>query len=186
MYAALLFSLCALLAVDARTDWMLATHTRAMSPAARDLLHLALSRSTIVRGLVNELERSDVIVLVMVSNELVTASRRPHMRFLGPAADARYVVVQMYSVSEPPVMQIPMLAHELRHALELAGAPEVRDGESFVRLFATIGWRVGRHKFETNAARLTEALVRQELARPWNGEAAAAKPQVHAGGRSLP
>lgn len=164
MYAALFLSFFTLFATDTR-DCLLWTHTRPMSPAARELLQVATHRSPLVRDFLTQLERSDVIVLFMASNEPANASRRAHMRFLVAAGNFRYVVVQLYVMDAPPIMQIPKVAHELQHALEFAAAPEVRDVAGFARLFARIGWHAGPHCFETVAARQAEQRALEELGR---------------------
>ena len=99
----------------------------------------------------------------MAVHQAATDTRRPFMRFLTAVADTRYVVIQMYWTPDPPVAHVPLLAHELQHALELAAAPDVRDQESCARLFARIGWPAGPQRFETEAARVTEGRVRREL-----------------------
>jgi hypothetical protein len=73
------------------------------------------------------------------------------------------VVVQLYLMDAPPILQIPKLAHELQHALEFAASPEVRDAAGFRRLFTRIGWSAGPHRFETVAARLAEQRALTEL-----------------------
>jgi len=152
-----------MLSTDAPADSLRSTHVRAMSPSSRHLLNLATTRSALVRALVGELERTDVVVLLMLSDEAATETRRPFMRFLTAVADTRYVVIQMYWTPDPPVAHVPLLAHELQHALELSGAPDVRDQESYTRLLAKIGWELGPRRFETHAARATEERVRREL-----------------------
>ncbi len=165
MYAALLLSLFTLLGpTDARSDRTAWSHVHPMSPTARHFLHAATQSSALVRTLMDELERTDVIVLFVLSIEPATAGRHPHVRFVTTTGNSRYVVLEMYTVNEPPVVQVPMFAHELRHALEIAAAPDVCDQKTFSRLFASIGWQAGPRRFETEAARTTERQVRAELA----------------------
>jgi hypothetical protein len=63
--------------------------------------------------------------------------------------------------------QLVTLAHELQHAAEIAGAPEVVGAPTLYRYFGRIGVRTGRElesdTFETEQARRTSAQVRQEL-----------------------
>ncbi len=139
------------------------THTRPTSPAARYLLQLATERSTSVRALVRELERTDLVVFLMFDVEAGGGSTPDYMTFLTDAAGSRLVLVRIYRRSDPLLAYVPTLAHELQHALELAAAPDVRDRETFARLFATIGWRTGGGQFETGRARAIEQHVRQEL-----------------------
>ncbi len=163
MRTAALLLLATLVAADAASDSLPWTHTRGMSSPARDFLRVATERSALVRALADALERTDVVVLFMFSNEPANEYRCPFLRFASAVGDTRYVVVQMYWTSDPPAMRIPALAHELQHALELAAAPDVRDEESFLRLYARIGWPSGPKQFETDQARWTEELVREEL-----------------------
>jgi len=63
---------------------------------------------------------------------------------------------------------VPWLAHELWHAVEIAGAPEVRDRASLLRLYQRIGegFRAGgRMEMETQRAQATQATVLNELRR---------------------
>jgi hypothetical protein len=163
MRAAVLLMLFVALAADARSASLHWTHTRPMSPAAGHLLQLATERSTLVRTLVEELERSDVVVLLTFSNEPVARSTHDFMTFLTEAGGTRFVTVCIYWRSAPPLVYIPRLAHELAHALELAAAGDVRDYETYVRLFRTIGRQGKDGQFETQRGRATEERVRQEL-----------------------
>lgn len=163
MPAALLLMLVVSASTGACGDPLPWTHTRAMSPATGRFLRMATERSGVVRALVEELERTDVVVLLDYSNEPGADSKWPFMTFLTAAAGIRYVAIQIYWKSIPPLAQVPLLAHELQHALELAAAPDVRDRESCVQLFARIGWPAAPGCFETDAARLIEKRVREEL-----------------------
>jgi hypothetical protein len=60
---------------------------------------------------------------------------------------------------------IALIGHELRHALEIAEATEVRDTRSLIRLYERIGHpTIGEHAYDTEAARDTGRMVRRELA----------------------
>jgi len=161
MRVAVLLMLFVALAADAHSASPRWTHTRPMSPAAGDLLQLATERSTLVRTLVEELERSDVVVLLTFSNEPVKV--RDCMTFLTEAGGTRFVAVRMHWRSVPSLAYVPRLAHELAHALELAAAGDVHDYDGYVRLFRTIGWEARVGQFETERGRATEERVRQEL-----------------------
>jgi len=163
MRAAVLLALFVTLAADARSASLPWTHTRAMSPAAGALLELAVERSRLVRALVDELERTDIVVLFMFTNEPLAEGTPDSMTFLTDATGTRFVAVTMRWRSVPWLAYVPFLAHELQHALELAMAGDVRDYESYVRLFRTIGRQARNGQFETESARAMEDRVRREL-----------------------
>jgi hypothetical protein len=59
---------------------------------------------------------------------------------------------------------VMLLGHELRHALELADAPDVRDAAALVSLYRRIGDSYSDgHRYDTAAARETGRRVRSEL-----------------------
>jgi len=58
------------------------------------------------------------------------------------------------------------LGHELRHAVEIAGMPEVRSDAQLASAYARIGWASsGDGFFETDAAVETGQQVARELVR---------------------
>ncbi len=164
MRAALIVVFVAALATSARSEPWPWTHVRPTSTDARQLLDLAVERSSVVRALLDELERTDVVALLVFSKEPVPDTATPFMGFVGATAETRYVVIHLFWKCVPPAAFVPMLAHELQHARELAAATEVRDRESFKKLFRAIGWSVGPNRFETEGARTVEMRVRHELA----------------------
>jgi hypothetical protein len=119
-------------------------------------------RSATVRDLIARLEATDVIVYVEVTpspqiplarTKLVTATSRARFLRIGLRATL------------PPFDVTPLLAHELQHAIEIADCPDARDDEGVRRLYQRIGHQHGTDKFETEAARDVERLVRQEIRR---------------------
>ena len=59
---------------------------------------------------------------------------------------------------------ISLIGHELQHALEIAGASDVRDTTSLIRLYERIGHASsGEHAYDTDAAQDTGRVVRKEL-----------------------
>lgn len=164
MRAALVMLMLALVAVTASGESRAWTHTRATSPAAKTLLRLATERSPLTRALVEDLERTDVVVYLIFSIEPVAQSTPAFMTFLTEAAGTRYVAIHLWWKSAPQLEYVPLLAHELQHALELAAAADVHDQEGYLRLFREIGWSSGTQRFETQGARAMEQRVRDELA----------------------
>ena len=65
----------------------------------------------------------------------------------------------------PPWDRLPLLGHELQHAVEIAGDAGARDDEGVRRLYQRVGFSGGVDKYETMAARDIERRIRLELAR---------------------
>jgi hypothetical protein len=133
---------------------------RAASPLMRSIITDTAARSATVRDLIARLEDTDVIVYV----ELTASPRIPIARtsLVTTSPTVRYLRIGINaSVPFPDVP--PMLAHELQHAVEIAEAPGVVDDAAVRRLFRRIGRTSGGDRFETEAARDVEWIVRREL-----------------------
>jgi len=122
-----------------------------------------IEQSPTFRELVARLERSDVVVYVSVeprpeskcpgATRFVTASK--YSRFLHISIDRAL----------PPKDTIALLAHELRHAIEIADAPAVQDLDSFRQYYERQGFHNEQMRtFDSRAARETGRRVRAELA----------------------
>ncbi len=60
--------------------------------------------------------------------------------------------------------RVAALAHELRHALEIAGAPmPIRRASDLRQLYTSVGFACGPRSYDSTAAAVTEAAVRREL-----------------------
>jgi hypothetical protein len=140
------------------------THVRGVKAGVHDGAKLVADSTRTcpsIRRLVETLERTDVVVFVEVRNgvangraQLTMMASRAGVRWLRVTVDAR----QMWR------QQAAFLAHELRHAVEVAQAPEVRDVAGFLHLYERIGYSVGGGRFETAAAVAAENEAMQELA----------------------
>ena len=134
---------------------------RPTSDVARDLLAEAMSRSPTIKRLVRDLEASDLFVYVELRHDIGAAPAETAFmvanhagRFLRVTVDARF----------EPRRRIELLGHELRHALEIAAAPLVRDAAGMRRLFSDIGWTLRKSlAYETVAAVDAERQVSREL-----------------------
>jgi hypothetical protein len=137
--------------------------TRAADDTAWRLIESALARSETVRNLVEQLERSDVIVTVQVCH--VTAPALGDTRVVAAAEGTRFLRVRV-TVREDLTDQLVVLGHELRHAVEIADAPEVRNAEGQRALGERIGWSsAAAGGYETEAAITAGDAVRRELRR---------------------
>jgi hypothetical protein len=142
------------------------THVRCMSRDARGLLNLALSRSPVIRSLVERLERSDVVVYLQLPGDSNPQSTVAQLTFVGFAAGTRYLLVQIDPWRTIPLERLALLGHEFHHALEIAQEPGVRDTMTLRALYRRIGHEYGRGQFETEPARIAGRRVQAELSGP--------------------
>lgn len=89
------------------------------------------------------------------------------LSFVGTVRDTRFLIVELRCPAAAD-NQIARLAHELRHAVEIAEAPEVRDEPSMLEHYRKIGWPSvadchERRAFETVAAKEAGDAVRREM-----------------------
>jgi hypothetical protein len=125
------------------------------------LIEAGVRRSVTFADLVAAVNASDVIVYIQSVNRL--APNIAGQLVIVPVPRARYLRIQVLD-SLSPDETIALMGHELRHALEVAAAPEVRDQEGLIALYHRIGEPGGQlHSFETRAAQKTGRRVRTEL-----------------------
>jgi hypothetical protein len=180
MRAALVVALVAIFATHViandRTGPWPWTHARWANEPGRRLLVEGARRSALIKGILDNLERTDVIVFVIaqMSPSGESEAAKAHLCFATAAGGIRYLHVTVDTWRAGEWDSIPLLGHELQHALEVAAAPEVRDVRSFEALYSRIGWQSGAVKFETDLARVTGRRIQSELlwakARPWSGK----------------
>jgi hypothetical protein len=135
---------------------------RPMSADARALVDEAARRSPTIARLLRIIEQSDAVVYIDLQFEM-----------RGEGATTLFAVSQYCRFIRVTIAKtvtghrrIEMLGHELRHAVEIIEAPEVRDSAGMRRLFGKIGWLLGDLTFESNGAIDTERQVRRELRVP--------------------
>jgi hypothetical protein len=139
-FSILVFSHLSLLAAaPAHAQAIRMPRVRAASPYLRLIIASGMERSPTFHAIVDQLEQSDVIAEVQCGQ--FNASRLAGRTvLLAVQPRIRYVLVEVGC----PVMSVPALCtigHELRHALEIASAPSVVDGESLAQLFTEIGFQ---------------------------------------------
>ncbi len=134
---------------------------RPLGADARALLESAQAQSPTVRQLIDDVERSDLIVYLRISDAVPHYTAETRLMIATPTC--RFVLVSL-TTSGDAAERTALLGHELRHVAEIAQAPWARDLESLRRLFESIGWHVqGRDHFETLAAVETGRRVMFEL-----------------------
>lgn len=134
---------------------------RGLSEEWSQTLEEARARSTIVAGLIDQLESSDVVVFITrVNPKLVPTAE---LAWIGSGHGVRFVQIRVGAAQISRNATIEWLAHELQHAVEVASSKDVRDLDSFEMLFQHIGreWKTGR--YETWAAVRVQEAVKDEL-----------------------
>lgn len=136
---------------------------RATDPRMTALIEDGVRRSYSFADLVRSLHETDIIVYIESRNDL-PRSVDGHL-FLVSRRDAqRYLRIQVRSGLHPDET-IALLAHELRHALEVGADPSVTTAAGFASLYERIGHQVSgvNNRFDTAAAQQMGRLVRREL-----------------------
>jgi hypothetical protein len=142
-------------------------HVRPTTSGAgvEQLLAEAMRRSATVRSLVEQLDRSDLVVYVQTrpfKSRLTTG----HLIFVSAAAGRRYVVVEI-ACGEPWNTQLATLGHELHHAVEIADAEWIQSSADMAVFYTYAGMSVGVEEggesFETRGATEAGRRVAREL-----------------------
>jgi hypothetical protein len=144
-----------LLAADTR-------RLRAASPMVGSLIAEGIRRSPTFARLVADLHQTNVIVYVESSMGLPldVAGR---ILFASAAGDQRYLRMQVKATLGRDQM-IAVIAHELRHALEVAGERGVITEKALEEFYRRVG--DSPHPgggYDTEAARAAQRIVRNEL-----------------------
>lgn len=127
------------------------------------LIDAGVQRSYSFAELVRSLHETDVIVYVETLHDLPRAVNG-HTFLVSSTDTQRYLRIQLRP-GLPPNETIALLAHELRHALEVATDPGVTTQAAFSGLYERIGHPVPgfSKRFDTPAAQQMGRVVRQEL-----------------------
>jgi hypothetical protein len=134
-------------------------HVRATSGVIRSMLSDAGS-STTMTTLLKRLNASDQVIYIAFTDSPDVPTART--RFVTATGAVRFLRIEI-NARVAPGDRIPLLAHELQHAVELADTPDVRDDDGVRRLYQRIGLGAGPDRFETAAARTVERQVRREI-----------------------
>ena len=136
---------------------------RATDARLHSLIAEGLSRSRTFAALVTSLNHSDVIVY-FESVMILPKGTLGRLTMMPPTGAFRYLRVQIRAdLSRREA--ISLIGHELQHAVEIAGATEVRDSSTMIRLYERIGHvSHGEHAYDTDAAQDTGRVVRREIA----------------------
>jgi hypothetical protein len=144
---------------------LLASDSRRIRSSERrinTLLADGVRRSKSFADLVARIHRTDVIVYVETSHHLAgdTVGR---ILMQTAAGGQRYLRVQVRAMMQGDHI-IAVVAHELHHALEVAGDKSVVDEVTLAELYRRIGHTSqGTHGYDTDGARAAGIRVRDEL-----------------------
>jgi hypothetical protein len=143
----------------------LGSHVRISDGNLRALKDQGAVRSETFRDLLVRLDTTSVLVFVDCE-WFLPSGVAAHTAFMTVVDGLRYVRVAI-SCSLPPRLRLPMLAHELQHALEIGENPAVTDVDSMESYYESAGFEdyyqhIDR-SFETSAAIAVQRRVEQEL-----------------------
>jgi hypothetical protein len=136
---------------------------RSLDRRITELLAIGLHRSPTFAQLVRTLNTTDVIVYLERSRDLPN-TLAGRLVLLPLANGQRYLRIQVRA-DLPAMDMIALIGHELRHAVEIAEQPTVRDAPAMLTLYQRIGRRSAgeTHTFDTDAAQVAGRRVRLEL-----------------------
>jgi hypothetical protein len=135
---------------------------RTVDARVAHLIEQGIKRSVTFGDLIAAVNASDVIVYIQRVDRLAPAVAGQLMIVPVPNAQ-RYLRIQLLDHLSPDDT-IALIAHELRHVLEVAAAPDVRDQKGLTELYQRIGQPGGMlHSFDTRAAQNTGRRVKREL-----------------------
>jgi len=137
---------------------------RPQDPRSRQALRDGMARSETMRTLVDRIEARHVFVYVTVS-PFIKSSLSGQLTWMTQAGPYRYLRATL-SADQTSDQLIASLAHELQHAVEVAGDDLVVSEKTLVALYKRIGHpsrAVANTGWETIAAQETGYRVRREL-----------------------
>lgn len=144
-------------------------NVRPRDALAGTILRIGIERSPTFRQLVQELDRSNVIVYVDVRQD-PHRSDRGQLQFIGQGGGIRWVRAAVdtgstnLGLAQRQIFALTAtLAHELQHARELSGAATIETAADFDSFFRSIGVEVGQNSVDTDAARDVGRAVEAEL-----------------------
>ena len=135
---------------------------RATDARVKQYLADGLQRSATFARLLSALNDSDVIVYI---ERVMTLPRETlgRLTIVPMPKGPRYLRIQIRS-DLSAMEAIALIGHEMRHALEVAEAPRVRDNGGLIELYERIGHSSGGdHVYDTDAAQDAGRRIRKEL-----------------------
>ena len=136
---------------------------RAADGRTASILRDGVARSETVRALVNEIERSDLIVYLEIQWNL-SRGLAGNLAWVAATKAARYVRVSLNPELTTDAM-VATLAHELQHAVEIARERSIVSSATMASYYERHGLDATSHwsGLDTLAARIAGDEVRREL-----------------------
>jgi hypothetical protein len=134
---------------------------RTTNPLLAALIAEARAQSPTFAEMLDQLERSDVIVY-FEGVPRFDRNLRGCVHFMGASAGYRYIRAQIRTMMNRYDI-VASLAHELQHAIEISHHPDVRTEADLAQLYKQIGDERERLTFETNEAQSAGRAVRSEV-----------------------
>lgn len=156
--------------VPTASPWSAWARTRPLSAGAITLLKDAVLHSAILEDLLEQIERTDLVVYLIDSMPGAFTGPKSSMVFLSGDTSNRYLLIRLDQMRLPRAERIAALAHELHHALEVAAAPEVKGPSDMAGLYRRIGWETSRGRFESRGAQAIALQVSRQLGKRDRGE----------------
>jgi len=139
-------------------------HVRTGNPKVAQLFVDGMARSSTFRALVDALNRSDVIVYVDAKTaRQALGGYLMHNVTVADSYRYLHIAIETHGASG---RLVPLLAHELQHAIEVAQDQNARDERTLQQLFERLAINFGcggTTCLETQAAKDVENLVLNEL-----------------------
>jgi len=137
------------------------SRVRGFDEISRDVLRAGVACSPTVARMVVDLQASDLIVGVEAAP--LEKTIRGELRLVATSGRTRYVRIRL-RIPTTGRQLVSVLGHELQHAMEVAGAPEVRDAATQRAYYLRVGYeRLGGGRFETDAALEVGRRVEREV-----------------------
>lgn len=141
-----------------------APHVRGEEGMQR-LIDDAARRSPAIRESIDRLQSFNVIVYVR-TRVFSDSELEGRIALLSTAGPIRYLVIEL-ACGRSQLSQMTTLAHELYHAIEIAGAPTAVTANTVADLYSRIGVKTsdshGQRTFETEAAAAAGSLAHRQL-----------------------
>lgn len=138
-----------------------AYHVRSTDIRAQEWIQAGAEGSPTFRELLIRLSDSDLIVYVQVVDRITNAFGRTF--FVTSTATVRYLRIEVVLGGNLTEM-VALVAHELQHAAEIAGAPRVRDRQTLAQFYLGMSENsLASGQYDSAEARYTEARVKREL-----------------------
>jgi hypothetical protein len=138
-------------------------HVRPLDPLASTLLSTGSGSSSTFAGLLAGLDGSAGFVVYVTTSP--DPDRRGSIVFVSRASGVTYLLIRVCT-RQNLTDRVAVLAHELEHAVEIAGAtPPVASEQELQRLYTCIGIDSAGKHLESEAAVRAERAVHHEIAK---------------------